>query len=147
MSYLHQCIFACTPQINYLLPNHPLESLNSVIIDILKLIDVLNEIVNEIYEYRNNNLILLDVSIVMPCGKKVDDAEHWNLRILKEKYEQIITPCGASCDKANIYNEIAVCKPIQVLYQRIHSKQDNTSGTLTPTMTFAEMKAAFNAEQ
>ena len=130
-------------QVDYLFPSHPFENLSFVIMDILKLIELFVEIVNEMYAYRNNNLILLEVISVMPCGKDIDHNVHWNLGILKEKLEQIIVPCETPCDKANVYNQIYVCKPTEVNYKRIHSKHEKTSGTLTTTMTFAEMVAAF----
>ncbi len=135
------------PQKEYLIPRHPFDNLNFVIMDIHKLIDLLNVIVDEMYEYRNNNLILLEVTTVMPCGKVIDDSEHWNLGILKEKYEQIIVPCETPCDKANTLNKTYVCKPTKVNYQRIHSEQIQISGTLTPSITFAEMEAAFGTKE
>lgn len=135
------------PQTDYLLPSHPFENLNIVTMDTLKLIEFINEIVGEMYEYRNSNLILLKVITVMPCGKELNDPENWNLGILKEKYEQIIVPCETLCDKAYTYNEIYVCKPTKINYQRIHSKGKQTSGTLTPIMTFAEMEAAFGENE
>jgi hypothetical protein len=135
------------PQMDYLLPSHPFENLNFVTMDILQLIEFISEIVNEMYEYRNTNLILLKVVTVMPCGKVIDDSEHWNLRMLNEKYEQIIVPCDIPCDKAHTYNGAYVCKPIKVNYQRIHSKQEATSGTFTPSMTFGEMETTFGVNE
>lgn len=131
------------PQTDYLLPSHPFENLNFVTMDILKLIEFINKIVSEMYEYRNSNLTLLEVSMVMPCENKLNDPELWNLGILKEFYEQIIVACETPCDKAYTYNGSCACKPTKVHYQRIHSKHEQTSGTLTPTMTFAEMEATF----
>lgn len=81
----------------------------------------------------------------MPCGKEIDDSEHWNLGKLKEKYEQIIVPCETPCDKASTYNKTYVCEATKINYQRIHSNQEQTSGSLTPTMTFTEMEVAFGA--
>lgn len=130
------------PKMDYIMPNHPYENLNYVIIDVLKLIDLLKETVNEMYEHRNNDLILLEVTTVMPCGKEIHDSEYWSLRILKQRYEQIVVSCETTCEKINTYNHINVCRPTKVNYQRIHSKEE-TSGTLTPTMTFAEIEAAF----
>jgi len=135
------------PQMDYLLPSHPFENLNFVTMDILQLIEFISEIVNEMYEYRNTNLILLKVVTVMPCGKVIDDSEHWNLGRLNEKYEQIIVPCDIPCDKARTYNATYVCKPTRVNYQRIHSKQEETSGILIPTMTFVEMETAFRVNE
>ena len=131
------------PQTDYLLPSHPFENLKFVIMDILTLIKFINEIASEMYEYRNTNLILLEVTTVMPCGKVIDDSEHWNLGMLNDKYEQIIIPCDIPCDKANTYKEMSVCKPVKVNYQRINSTQKETSGELIPTMTFSEMETTF----
>lgn len=131
-------------QMGYLLPSHPFENINLVVMDVIKLIEFMSEITSGMYEYRNTNLILLEATSVLPCGKEIEDPEHWNLRVLKEKCEQIIVPCEDPCEKANTYNGICVCKPIKVSYKRIHTNQEQTSGILTPTMTFAEMEAAFN---
>lgn len=135
------------PQMDYLLPRHPFENLNFVITDVLKLIEFINETVSEMYEYRNKNLILLEVTIEMPCGKKDNDLEHWNLGRLIEQYENIIVPCENPCEKTHTYNEVHVCKPTKVHYQRIHSKQEQTSGTLTPTMTFTDIETAFGENE
>lgn len=135
------------PQADYIIPSHPFENLHLVTMDILNLIEFIKEIVSEMYEYRNRNLILLKVTTVMPCGKELNDTENWNLGILKEKYEQIIVPCETPCDKAHTYNEVYVCKPTKVHYQRIYSKQEHKSGTLTPTMTFAEMEEIFGENE
>lgn len=135
------------PQMDYLLPSHPFENLNFVTMDIIQLIEFISEIANEMYEYRNTNLILLKVSTVMPCGKVIDDSECWNLKILKEKYEQIVVPCETPCDNRNAYNQVYVCKPIKVYYRRIHSEQGKTSGTLTPIMTFTEIEAKFESNK
>lgn len=130
-------------QMEYMFPSHPFENLNYVLKDVLKLIDFLNEIVKDMYEYRNDNFILLEIVAIMPCGKKVDDSSYWNLGILKEKYEQIVIPCENHCDKANEYNGAYVCKPTEICYKRIHSEQEELSKTLTPTMTFKEMESVF----
>lgn len=130
-------------QMDYMFPSHPFENLNFVIMDILKLMDFMNEIINAMYEERNKKLILLEVITVMPCEKEITDSEHWNLSILKEKYEQIIIPCETPCDKAHTYNGTYVCRPTKIYYKRIHSKHEQTSGVLTPTMTFSEIEVAF----
>lgn len=135
------------PQMEYILPNHPFENLNYVIEDIIKLIDFFNEIVKEMYEYRNDNFILLNIVAIMPCGKKIDDSSYWNLGILKEKYEQIIIPCETHCDKANKYNGNYVCKPIEIHYKRIHSEQEEIDKILIPTMTFKEMESEFGEKE
>lgn len=131
------------PQIDYLLPNHPFENLNFVIMDALKAIEFVKELVNEMYEYRNTNLTLLEVETVMPCGKEVADPEYWSLGILKEKYEQIIIPCETPCEKSHLFNGNCVCKPTNVNYHRINSKDEQTSGVLIPKMTYAEIEAKF----
>lgn len=131
------------PQMEYFFPKHPFENLNFVVMDVLKLIDLLNQVINEMHEYRNNNFILLKVITIMPCGKEIEDSEYWNFGILKEKYEQIIVPCETHCDKANKYNETYVCKPTKIIFQRIHSKPEQTIETLIPTMTFSEIESAF----
>lgn len=130
-------------QMEYMFPKHPFENLNYVLNDVLKLIEFFDEIIKEMYEYRNNNFILLNIITIMPCGKEVVDSSYWNLGILKEKYEQIIIPCEAHCDKANKYNGIYVCKPKEIHYKRIHSEQEQTNEMLTPKMTFAEMESVF----
>lgn len=134
-------------QMEYMFPNHPFENLNYVIMDILKLINFFNGIVKEMYEYRNDNFILLNIVTIMPCGKKVEDSSFWNLGILKEKYEQIIIPCETHCDKANKYNENYVCKPTEIHYRRIHSEQEEVGEILTPTMTFTEMESEFGEKE
>lgn len=135
------------PQIDYMMPSHPFENLNCVIDDILKLIEFMSDIVNQMYAYRNNNLILLNVATVMPCGKVIDDSDHWNLGRLNDKYEQIIVPCDSPCDKAHMYNMTYICKPTKVNFHRIHSSQEKTSGVLTPTMTFEEMETTFGTKE
>ncbi len=130
-------------QMEHMLPTHPFENINYIIMDMLKLVEFFNEIVKQMYEYRNDNFILLKIVAIMPCGKKVDDSSHWNLGILKEKFEQIIIPCETPCDKANTYNGICVCKPKEIHYKRIHSEQEQAYKILVPVMTFEEMQSAF----
>ena len=130
-------------QMDYLFPKHPFENLNIVITDAIQLVKFMDEVITEMFEYRKNNLILLDVVTIMPCGKVIDDSEHWNLRILKEKYEQILVPCDTSCDKSYFYKDMHVCKPIKIKCQRIHSKKDDISEMFSPTMTYLEMENKF----
>lgn len=134
------------PQTDYLFPRHQFENLNYVILDVWKLINILNEFVKEIQEYRNNRIALFEVTCYMPCGKEVIDIEYWNLKILHERYEQIIIPCEKNCDKANEYKAIHVCRPIKVSYRRIHSKQDEQEETLIPKLSFQDIVTKFENE-
>lgn len=130
-------------QMEHMLTTHPFENIKYIIMDMLKLVEFFNEIVKQMYEYRNDNFILLKIVTIMPCGKNIDDSSHWNLGILKEKFEQIIVPCEKPCDKANTYNGVCVCKPKKIHYKRIHSEQEQAYKIFVPVMTFEEMQSAF----
>jgi hypothetical protein len=107
------------------------------------LIEFINEIVSEMYEYRNASIILLEVVTTMFCGKELNDSDYWSLGRLNEIYEQIIIPCDTPCENAHKYNELFVCKPSVINYNRVHSNKKDTSGVLEPTLTFTEMKAKY----
>lgn len=144
---LHRQINGKTrPQTDYLLPRHPFENLNYVISDVRKLINILNEFVREIQEYGNNRIALFEVTCYMPCGKEVIDTEHWNLKILSERYEQIIIPCKKYCEKANKYKENYVCRPMKICYRRIYSKQDKQEGTFIPKLSFQDVATKFEKD-
>lgn len=119
-------------QLDYMLPTHPFENIYLVTQDVLKLIDFINGVVEEMFSYRNDNLALFKVFTTMPCGKIVDDYEYWNLGTLKQNYERIIVPCETPCENASSYNEAYVCKPVNIYYRRIRTQQGELDGEFIP---------------
>lgn len=127
------------PQINLSFLDHPFENIAAICKDIHELKAFMDDVINEMYEYRNNKLILLEVSCIMPCGKILTDPDPWNLGILKENYERIINPCDTHCANAKLNNELYVCRPTSISYRRMIEGSSNINGDLTPMLNFEEM--------
>jgi len=51
------------PQSDYKFPNHPYENINYIIMDVIQLIEFISEVTDEMYEYRNTNIIIIAVIV------------------------------------------------------------------------------------
>lgn len=134
------------PQLEYVIPKHPFENIECVIKDTIRLIEFIKEVAKEMNNYRNDNLALYQVTTIMPCGKRIDDIDYWNLSMLREKYERMFIPCDDLCEKAHTYNDINVCKPVSVCYNRINTKQGKCDGVITPEKSFEEIQELFGED-
>lgn len=128
------------PELQYFLPNHPFENLNIIIEDVHNLLCFMHDTIKIINNFREDKILFYNVSTTMPCGVILKYKDLWNLCILQDNYEKIIIPCEHYCEKAHKYNDTYVCKPISIYYRRIHTSKNKYDGTLTPNLSFEEMK-------
>lgn len=126
------------------LPKHQFENIYDVVMDTKKLLSFMGELVLELHDYRNKKFVLFNVITTMPCGLVINDNESWNLELLKDNFERIIIPCENPCDKANDYDAIQVCRPVNIYYCRINTSAGKLDGNLIPTKSFEDIQKEFS---
>ena len=126
------------PNLDHLFPNHPFENIHYVINDVSQLLQFMNETINEMLDYRNENLILLEVNNNMPCGKNFKDSDYWHMSNLKKFFDFTFVSCDSPCHEAHEYNGHQVCKPKKICYKRASSNNEEID-ILNTSLTFDDV--------
>lgn len=130
-----------------LLPRHPYENIVLVLDDVQKYLEFAKAYVKKLEEYFAKNVMMVMIECNMKCGIVVKDIEPWNIKILHEKAEQILSPCNEPCDYAIEYEGNFVCKPLLVNFFRINEEDKKYKEKIDLHMDYAEMKRKFLTNQ
>lgn len=133
--------------LSHVFPKHPYENIVVVLDDVQKYLEFARSYVGKLEKFCINNVMMVTIECNLKCGKVAEDLESWNVGTLREKAEQILTPCSEPCDYAIEYEGGFVCKPTSVNYCRINEDDEKYKGKIDLHMDYIEMKENFLKEK
>lgn len=133
--------------LSHVFPKHPYENIVVVLDDVQKYLEFARTYVGKLEKFCINNVMMVSIECNLKCGKVAEDLESWNVGTLREKAEQILTPCSEPCDYAIEYEGGFVCKPTSVNYCRINEDDEKYKGKIELHMDYIEMKENFLKEK
>jgi len=124
------------PDVDFILPDHPIKELRYVIIDFVKLHRFLNKINKLIEKKMLEKTILIEYYFETLCSKRITDDRHIPITVLQElddiwEVSDTGEPCE-ECKKLSNNANLKYCKPVKFVYHRINEPQDPLSISMEP---------------